>query len=379
MKLQNVKTTLLIALSIAIFSSCCQKEKTLPLVDNLKFEQKTDGKDVKLYNIKNANGLVAQITNYGARIVSLFVPDKKGEFADVSLGFKTAQEYADASVAFYGAAIGRYGNRIAKGTFVIEEDTFKLALNNGPNSLHGGPTGYFSRVWDATQVSDSKLELKYLSKDMEEGYPGNLNIKIVYELTDNNELKIEYFATTDKATHVNLTNHTYFNLAGEAAGTINNHLLYINADAYTPVDSTLIPTGEIASVEATPMDFRTATAIGERVDDDFEQLKFGGGYDHNWVLNQSEDGLTHAATLTEPVSGRVMEIYTNEPGLQFYGGNFMKGVDTGKYGKTFNYREALCLETQHFPDTPNQPNFPTTLLNPGEEYHSVCIYQFKTK
>lgn len=375
----NFKIAVAFAIAISTLTGCSTPEKALPLVDHVKFEKKIDNQDAKLYNLKNSNGLVAQITNLGGRVVSLFVPDKNGEFADVSLGFNTAQEYKDAHVGFYGAIIGRYGNRIAKGMFVIEEDTFKLALNNGPNTLHGGPTGFYNRVWEAKQISDSKLELHYLSKDMEEGYPGNLDVKVIYELTDKNELKIEYFAHTDKATHVNLTNHTYFNLAGEGSGTINNQLLYINADAFTPVDSTLIPTGKLASVEGTPMDFRTPQVIGSRLNEDFEQLKLGNGYDHNWVLNSPESDLTHAATVTEPVSGRIMEVYTNEPGIQFYGGNFMGGVDTGKYGKTFKFREALCLETQHFPNSPNQPNFPTTLLNPDEEYHSVCIYQFKTK
>lgn len=376
---KKINASLIIILAVALFVSCSKTQNALPLVDNKGFEQTINDKEVKLYNLKNNNGMVTQISNLGGRVVTLFVPDKNGEFADVSLGFKTAQEYLDANSAFYGAAIGRYGNRIANGTFVIEEDTFNLALNNGPNALHGGPTGYFNRVWEANQINDSKLELHYLSQDMEEGYPGNLDIKIIYELTDSNALKIEYYASTDKATPVNLTNHTYFNLAGEGNGTINNNILYINADAYTPVDSTLIPTGEIAAVENTPMDFRTPQAIGKRVDDEFEQLKFGNGYDHNWVLNTAANGLTHAASLTDPESGRIMEVYTNEPGIQFYGGNFMDGTDMGKYGKSFDFREALCLETQHFPDSPNHPNFPSTLLTPGEEYYSICIYQFKTE
>jgi len=374
----NFKIAFVFTMAIAVLTGCSTPEK-LPLVDNLKFEKTINNQEVKLYNLKNSNGLVAQITNLGGRVVSLFVPDKQGNFADVSLGFKTAQEYMDASVGFYGAVIGRYGNRIAKGMFVIEEDTFKLAINNNPNALHGGPTGFYKRVWDASQISDNKLELHYVSKDMEEGYPGKLDVKVVYELTDKNELKIEYFASTDKATYVNLTNHTYFNLAGEGNGSINNQLLYLNANSFTPVDSTLIPTGKLTSVEGTPMDFRTPQVIGSRVNDAYQQLKFGNGYDHNWVLNSTKEGLVHAATVTEPVSGRVMEVYTNEPGIQFYGGNFMAGIDMGKYGKTFKFREALCLETQHFPDSPNQPNFPSTLLNPGEQYHSVCIYQFKTK
>ncbi|MCU4174294.1 aldose epimerase family protein [Carboxylicivirga sp. N1Y90] len=362
-----------------ILVSCSQPTSQIKLIDETTFSTSFNGKEVKLYTLKNKNGMITQITNLGGRIVNLWVPDKNGNFADVSLGYKTADEYLNNPETFYGALIGRYGNRIANSQFVIEKDTFQLSVNDGENTLHGGPAGFFDRVWEAVQVGDNKLELNYTSVDGEEGYPGNLDVKVFYELTDNNELKIEYFASTDKPTHVNLTNHTYFNLAGEASGTINDHLLTINADAYTPVDGGLIPTGEIATVEGTPFDFREATTIGARVNADDEQLKRGGGYDHNWVLNASGNGLTLAATLKEPVSGRVMDVYTNEPGIQFYGGNFMDGKYMGKYGKTLKYREALCLETQHFPDTPNKPNFPSTLLNPGEAYYSVCVYAFRTE
>lgn len=362
-----------------ILVSCSKPVSNVKLIDESTFAGKFNGQDVKLYTIKNSNGMVAQITNLGARVVDLWVPDKNGNFADVSLGFKTADDYINNKENFYGAIIGRYGNRIGNAQFVIDTDTFKVNVNDGVNSLHGGAAGFFKHIWDIKPVGTNKLECKYTSVDGEQGYPGNLNVKVNYELTDKNELKIEYFASTDKPTHVNLTNHTYFNLGGEASGTINDHILMIKADAYTPVDGGLIPTGEIAQVEGTPFDFRQPTPIGARVNDDNEQLKLGGGYDHNWVLNKGEGGTTLAATLKEPKSGRVMEVYTNEPGIQFYGGNFIDNKDMGKYGKTLNYREALCLETQHFPDTPNKPDFPSTLLQPGDEYYSICIYAFKAE
>ncbi len=367
------------ALLILIMTSCTKPDNGIILIDNASFGTTVNGKDVKLYTIKNSNGLVSQITNWGGRVVNLWVPDKNGQFADVSVGFKTAEEYINNNENFYGAIIGRYGNRIGNAQFVIEEDTFKLDVNNGVNTLHGGAKGFFKHVWDVNQVADNKLELSYTSVDGEEGFPGNVDVKVTYELTNDNELKIEYFATTDKTTHVNLTNHTYFNLGGEASGTINDNILSINADAYTPVDGGLIPTGEIAPVAGTPFDFTTPTVIGDRVNDENEQLKLGGGYDHNWVLNKEGDEVSLAAALKDPESGRVMEVYTNEPGIQFYGGNFIDNKDMGKYGKTLNYREALCLETQHFPDTPNQPDFPSTLLNPGDKYYSTCIYKFKAE
>ncbi|MCW3786796.1 aldose epimerase family protein [Plebeiibacterium sediminum] len=366
---------------IFVFAISCTSEKKqdIQLMDAQNFSKTIDGKEVNLFTLKNKNGLVSQITNFGGRVVSLWVPDKNGTFADVSIGYNNIDSYINNTETFFGALIGRYGNRIGKGEFVIEEDTFKLDINDGENSLHGGSLGFHIQVWDAKQLGENKLELTYTSADGEQGYPGTAKIKVVYELTDANELKIEYFATTDKPTHINLTNHTYFNLAGEGSGTINDHLLMINADAYTPVDAGLIPTGEIATVEGTPFDFRTPTAIGARVNDDNGQLKLGGGYDHNWVLNTTEEEFTLAATLKDPVSGRTMDVLTTEPGIQFYGGNFISGEFDGKYGKKLNYRESLCLETQHFPDSPNQENFPSTLVQPGEEYHTTTIYKFKAE
>nr|WP_319397328.1 aldose epimerase family protein [uncultured Carboxylicivirga sp.] len=373
-----MKLTKFLAIAM-IFVACSKPSSNVVLINEAAFSTIYNGEAVKLYTLKNNNGMVTQITNLGGRVVNLWVPDKNGNFADVSIGYNTADEYINNPENFYGAIIGRYGNRIGNAQFVIEADTFKLDVNDGDNTLHGGAKGFFSKVWKATPVGTNKLELTYKSVDGEEGFPGNLDVKVVYELTEKNELKIEYFATTDQTTHVNLTNHTYFNLGGEASGTVNDQLMMINADAYTPVDGGLIPTGELASVEGTPFDFRKPTAIGARVDADDEQLKMGGGYDHNWVLNKATEGLTLAATVKDPESGRAMDVYTNEPGIQFYGGNFIDGKYTGKYGKTLNYREALCLETQHFPDTPNKPEFPTTLLNPGEDYYSICVYAFRAE
>jgi aldose 1-epimerase len=364
-------------LTMLVLFSCGQPQPEQPvLLDKGSFETEHDGKPVDLYTLKNSNGLVAQITNYGGKVVNLWTPDKEGNFNDIVLGFETIDEYFNTSEIYFGSLIGRYGNRIGSGTFSINDTVYTLAQNNNGNALHGGIKGFNNVVWDATQLDAQTLELTYLSFDMEEGYPGNLNVKVAYKLTDDNELKIEYWATTDKATPVNLTHHSFFNLKGAGNGDINDHIVQINADFYTPVDDGLIPTGEIAPVEGTPMDFRKPTPIGERVDNDFEQLKFGNGYDHNWVLNQADGGLTFAAKVFEPNSGRTMEVYTNEPGIQFYGGNFLDGSVTGKQGKIYPFRSALCLETQHYPDSPNKPGFPSTILEPGEEYHSVCVYKF---
>lgn len=361
---------------LALLAACSQPPRQPELISADTFGGERDGKKVELFTLKNANGLVAQITNYGGRVVSLWVPDKKGNFDDVVLGYNTLQGYLSSNEIYYGTLVGRYGNRIANGQFTLNDTVYNLVQNNGPNHLHGGIKGFHNVVWDAEQPDEKTLVLQYLSPDMEEGYPGNLQVKVTYELTDQNELKIQYWATTDKPTPVNLTHHSFFNLKGAGNGDVNGHLMQINADHYTPVDSGLIPTGEVAPVEGTPFDFRTATAIGERIDQDNEQLKFGLGYDHNWVLNQAADGLTAAAKVVEPVSGRTMEVFTNEPAMQFYGGNFLKGKDTGKGGKVYDYRGAFCLETQHYPDSPNQPEFPSTILNPGQEYYSVCIYKF---
>lgn len=359
------------------------------------FETTIDGKKTSLFTLRNKNGMEASITNYGGKVVSLLVPDRNGKMADVVLGFSSIQEYLKAKEPYFGALIGRYGNRIAKGSCIVDGQVLKLATNNGENHLHGGKVGFNAVVWDAKQINAQTLELTYLSKDGEEGYPGNLRVKVIYELTDSNELKISYEATTDKTTIVNLTHHSFFNLHGEGNGTINDHLLMINADNYTPVGEGLIPKGKIAKVEG-PFDFRKAKAIGQDLYDfsnpvnsdghavDFisgekKQLEFANGYDHNFVLKHISSGLCQAARVEEPISGRVMEVWTTEPGLQFYGGNFLNGADVGKSGKPYLFRSAFCLETQHFPDSPNHSNFPSTVLRPGETYHSLCIYRFSTK
>ncbi len=363
-------------MALLVLFSCTESHKLPALVDEAKFKTEHDGKPVDLYTLKNENGMVVQITNFGAKVVSIFTPDKNGNFGDIVLGFDSAEDYFNTKEIYFGATIGRYGNRIGNAQFSINDTLYNLVKNDGKNALHGGLKGFNAVVWDANKINDKTLELKYLSPDGEEGYPGNLNVKVVYTLTDANELKIEYFATTDKATPVNLTNHSFFNLEGAGSGDVNNEILQINADYYTLVDSGLIPTGEIASVEGTPLDFRNPTSIGARIGDDFEQLKLGHGYDHNWVLNKAESGLNFAAKVVDPVSGRTLEVYTNEPGIQFYGGNFLDGTVTGKGGKKYVYRSALCLETQHFPDSPNKPNFPSTILKPGDKYYSICIYKF---
>jgi len=363
-------------LSVIILFSCTQQPREPELIDENSFSGEMDGKQVVLYTLKNNNGLVVQITNFGGRVVSLWVPDKDGNFDDIVTGYKTLDGYLNSKEIYFGALIGRYGNRIANGRFILNDSVYTLVQNNGANHLHGGTKGFNNVVWDGSQPDGQTLLLTYTSPHMEEGYPGNLDVEVQYKLTDENELKIEYRAVTDRSTPVNLTHHSFFNLKGDGNGTINNHLMQINADFYTPVDEGLIPTGEISPVEGTPMDFRVPIAIGDRVDDDFEQLNFGGGYDHNWVLFPAENGLAFAARVVEPVSMRTMEVYTNEPGMQFYGGNFLDGSETGKYGRKYEFRTSFCLETQHFPNSPNQPGFPSTILDPGEEYYSVCVYKF---
>jgi aldose 1-epimerase len=335
---------------------------------------------MKLFTITNKNGLKAQIINYGGRLTSLYAPDKTGQLSDVVLGYDNPVAYLNSNEKYYGATIGRYGNRIGNARFSLCDKTYCLEKNNGENSLHGGSGGFHNVYWDVDQPDAQTLELKYVSEDMEEGFPGKLTVRVVYCLTDNNELKIEYFASTDRPTIVNLTHHSFFNLTGNPAETINNHILQIPADFYTPVDEGLIPTGDIIPVTRTPFDFRVPTAIGQRVEDNHEQLKFGRGYDHNWVLDASETdkNIRLAAKVIEPASGRVMEVFTNEPGIQFYSGNFLNGSDVGKKGIAYHRWTAFCLETQHFPDSPNKKNFPSVLLNPGDNYYSICIYRFDT-
>ena len=342
------------------------------------FRRTIDGKTTELYVLKNSKGMELAVTTYGARTVGILVPDRSGKFEDVITGFNTLDDYINCPEPFHGPIVGPVGNRIARGKFALDGNEYSLPINNGLNHLHGGPTGLHHRVWHAKKLTSSAIELQILSKDGEEGYPGNLSIDVRYELTEDNEVVISYQATTDKKTVVNLTWHPFFNLAGEGS-TINDHILMINADQYTPVDETLIPLGENVTVENTPFDFRTAKAIGRDLgqQETDTQLTYGAGYDHNWVLNRPDDrSMSLAARVTEPTSGRVMEIYTQEPGLQFYGGNFFDGGTTGKNGKAHIYRGAMALETQHFPDAPNQANFPSIVLNPGEVYETQSIYKF---
>ncbi|MYM94090.1 aldose epimerase family protein [Duganella vulcania] len=337
------------------------------------------GPEATLYTLTNTNGMIVKISNLGGVITEIHTPDRDGQLADVCLGFDDAAAYLGES-HYFGALIGRYGNRIANGRFTLDGETFQLDVNNGVNHLHGGADGFHRRMWDAETFATPKsagLILSYLSADGEQGYPGNLEVTVIYELRDNNELRIAFHAITDKATPVNLTNHAYFNLAGK--GDILSHELTIAADAYTPVDSGLIPTGELPAVAGTPFDFRTPHAIGARIDADDEQLRHGAGYDHNFVLNKSAPrALELAARVRDPSSGRVLEVLTQEPGVQFYSGNFLHDGMGGK-GRIYGHRSGFCLEPQHYPDSPNRPEFPSTILRPGEEYTTVMAYRFSVE
>lgn len=349
----------------------------LNLKSKTAFQKIIDGKNTDLYILRNKNNAEAAFTNYGARIVSLSVPDRSGKLTDVVVGFAGVEAYQQSTEPYFGATIGRYGNRIAGGRFKLDGQEYSIFINNSPNALHGGKKGFQDVVWDVRQVNSQTLEFSYLSKDMEEGFPGNLQVKVIYTLSDDNELIINYEASTDKKTIVNLTNHAFFNLNGEGSGSILNHSLQINAEQYTPVDSTLIPLGEIESVAGSPFDFRKAVKIGDRIEDNNIQLKYGKGYDHNYVLNPAESGVMKAAAIARAdQSGIVMEVFTQEPGLQFYSGNFMQGKNTFKGGTKDEFRTAFCLETQHFPDSPNQQAFPATVLNPGEVYKTSTVYKF---
>jgi aldose 1-epimerase len=344
--------------------------------DSLAFLGTADHKQVHLYTLKNKDGAIASITNFGGRIVSLMVKGNTGQLVDVVLGHDSLKAYQGKKENFFGALIGRYGNRIAKGKFTLEGKTYQLEVNDGVNTLHGGFNGFYKKVWDAKQLDDHTLELTYLSKDGEAGYPGNLTVKVVYSLEDDNSLKISYSAVSDKTTVVNLTNHAYFNLNGAGDKTITDHMLTLEADEFTPVDTTLIPTGKLQKVAGTPFDFTKAKLIGANIDATDPQLKNGQGYDHNWVLRKGT-GLRKAATVSSSKTGIVMEVLTEEPGIQFYSGNFLtKDINNGKSNSTYGYRSAFCLETQHFPDSPNQPAFPSTVLKPGKEYKSVSVYKF---
>ena len=353
------------------------KEMAYRLPDPKNFDKTHQGKKIELFILKNGP-IQAALTNYGARMVGLLVPDKDGREVDVLTGYNNIDDYLKTE-SYFGCVVGRFGNRIAKGKFTLNGKTYTLATNNGVNHLHGGPEGFCKKVWDAKQIDSSSVEFSYLSKDMEEGYPGNLQVKVVYRLTADRGVEIAYSATTDKPTVLNLTNHNYWNLDGERDTSINDHLLQIFASKYTPVDSTLIPTGELASVEGTPFDFRKPTAIGDRVAADHIQIKYGKGYDHNFVVvpeKVAAGELPMIATVESPNTGIKMEVLTAEPGVQFYSGNFLTGAQVGKGGQAYVFRSSLCLETQHFPDSPNQPKFPTTTLNPGQTYSTRTVYRF---
>ena len=365
-------------LAVALLSGCATEKDTTQITPQ-PFGRTPDGTPVEIYTLRNAVGTTARILTYGGIVQSLDVPDKHGNFGDVVLGYDTLGGYLTNS-PYFGSLIGRYGNRIAKGHFTLNGKTHTLAVNNGSNSLHGGLKGFDKVVWQVVRAAYTaqgpQLELSYTSPDGEEGYPGTLTVTATYTVTPDNSLRLDYTATTDEPTVVNLTQHSYFNLAGH--GDILGHLVWLNADAYTPVDRTLIPTGEVRPVDGTPFDFRTPATIGSRVNASDEQLTFGGGIDHNWVINHPLGKLGLDARVTEPTTGRVMEVWSTEPGLQFYSGNFLDGTIVGKGGQVYPYRGALALEPQHFPDSPNHPNFPSVVLKPGEVYHNTIVYKFLT-
>jgi aldose 1-epimerase len=376
-------TPLLLILASSLLLTACERATTR-FVASETFGTTSDGREVQLYTLVNINGLRAEISNYGGTMVRLLVPDRDGALDDILLGFDNLADYQERS-PYFGCLIGRFGNRIAGGRFELDGETYQLAANNDPGGipchLHGGERGFDKVVWEAEPVyrdDASGLRLSRLSPDGEEGYPGNLSVTVHYWLTDDDTLRIEYMATTDRPTPVNLTQHNYYNLRGEGDGDINGHELMIHARRFTPVDAGLIPTGELRPVFNTPFNFTTPHAIGHRVDQDDEQLRFGLGYDHNWVLDSQDGSLAKAAMVFEPTTGRIMEVWTTEPGLQFYGGNFLDGTLTGKSGKPYPHRSGFCLETQHYPDSPNQPGFPSTILRPGETYQSVTEYRFRT-
>jgi aldose 1-epimerase len=371
----------LAAASLAGCASQSMSTSTKASITSAPFGKTADGTAVEIYTLRNARGAQARIMTYGGIVQSLSLPDKNGQYADIVLGYDNLQGYID-KTPYFGALIGRYGNRIGGAQFTLDGATYTLAANDGPNTLHGGLRGFDKVVWQAQPLlggEGPKLVLSYLSKDGEEGFPGNLAVTATYTLTDNNELKLEFTATTDKATVLNLTHHSYFNLAGEGNGDILGHILYINADQTTPVDSKLITTGEFKSVDGTPFDFRTPTAIGARINDPDPILQYGPGYDHNWVVNKPRGQFGLMARVTEPVSGRVMEVWSDEPGLQFYAGNFLDGTIKGKGGVAYPRRSAFCMEPQHYPDSPNKSNFPSVVLRPGQTYHNTIEYKFSAQ
>ncbi|MGK9477197.1 aldose epimerase family protein [Melioribacter sp. OK-6-Me] len=366
----------MIILLAAMVVACTSANESKITKEN--FGSAPDGSPVYLYTMKNSNGMTVKLTNYGASLVSIVTPDKEGKFADVIAGFDSLSGYINDN-AFIGVTVGRYANRIGRGKFKIDDREYQLTINDGKNHLHGGMKGFHKLVWDSEIVSNDTLScvvMKLQSPDGYEGFPGNVNVEVKFSLTDNNDLIIEYTGTTDKPTILNLTNHAYYNLSGNFENTILNHVLSINADNFTPIDSELIPTGEIAPVENTPMDFRKPIPIGSKINDDYLQLKYGKGYDHNWALNNYNGKVRKAVTLTDPQSGRVLEIYTDQPGIQFYSGNFLNGTIAGKGGIKYKYRTALCLEPQFFPDSPNKENFASPILKPGDIYRQKTVYHF---
>jgi len=374
----------LLVIAGMIVSCSAPKKEFTPSYSKADFEKEVNGKQTTLFTLKNEGGIMVTLTNYGAKIVSVFAPDKNGAMEDVTQGFSSIDGYVNGD-AGQGAVVGPYANRIANGQFEIDGQVYQLPVNNHQACLHSGPNSFYRQVYDAKEVQTEDgpaVEMTLESPDGQWGFPGNKNVKVTYTLTKDNGLKIDYEATTDKACYFNLTNHVYFNLKGEGMGDILDHVLVVDADSSTVVgDSTLIPTGEIASIKGTAMDFTTPHAIGERIEDPMPQLRMGGGYDHNYILNKDQNGreMTFCASLYEPVSGRYMECFTTEPAVQLYTGNFLNGTIIGKRGNPYNYRNGVCLETQHYPDSPHHPNFPNTLLNPGETLKSTTIYKFSVK
>ena len=369
------------AVAALLMAACTPKaEKTTDsglLQSN--FQMEVDGKKTDLYTLRNKNNMEVCVTNFGGRIVSVMVPDKDGQMRDVVLGFDSIQDYVSKPSDF-GASIGRYANRINQGRFTLDGTEYQLPQNNYGHCLHGGPQGFQYRVFDAVQPNPQELELTYTAEDGEEGFPGNITCKVLMKLTDDNAIDIRYEAETDKPTIVNMTNHSYFNLAGDPSKASTGNIMYVNADYYTPVDSTFMTTGEIAPVKDTPMDFTTPKAVGKDINNyDFVQLKNGNGYDHNWVLNTKGDISQVAARLTSPETGITLEVYTNEPGIQVYTGNFLDGTVSGKKGIVYNQRASVCLETQHYPDSPNKADWPSVVLEPGQTYNSECIFKFSTE
>ena len=390
--MRKIQLGVVLFLGLLLQTSCQEKQKETTkvsdntsikntsieptILDSTNFIGEIEGKKVNLYWIKNEN-IQAAFTNYGGRLVSLLVKDKDNKFVDVVVGFKSVKDYQNSTEPYFGATIGRVGNRIAKGKFSLNGKNYSVPVNNGENALHGGTKGYQDVVWNAEKTNDQTLVFTYVSPDMEMGFPGNLKVKVTYSVTTDNEIKMEYEATTDKTTIVNLTNHAFFNLNGEGSGTILNHIVQFNAKSYTPVDAGLIPTGKIETVIGTPLDFMTPHTIGERIKTKNIQLENGGGYDHNFVLSSAkENGMFHVGSVTGDLSGIMMNVYTEEPGIQFYSGNFMQSKNTFKSGVKDDYRTAFALETQHFPDAPNQPNFASITLKPNQKYHTVSLYKF---